>query len=530
MSKGRFSSSDWHSMRTVDDFFERLGSEEGPSLTSTLTEDRPWLDTFAACGGGLRGTALIECVDKVAAKIFPQQQCDPFIVLAGNNLSTALVILAAMRFRKTIAVLPSDTSDAVIERLRSQLGKSSQLIVAAHVSRGNMDTRLSAADCVHVARIEPKPPDDGLSDDRRPYLITFTSGSTGMPKGVVHPATTFINCALEFATVTGLAAGETFLNVMPMHYMAGIFNGLIAPLSSGCNVVISDQFSTATAMKFWRLVEDNSISALWLAPTMLAMVMKLDRSGSAQHRKDLRLFIGTGKLDPGLAQQALDRYGIVPVQSYGLSELLYVSVDDHVTFNFGSVGYVLPSVELILKDADQADLQGIATFDTPFAFLGYLDLDGGVSFPSDSSRVFETSDFVERSVASDGRILLRVKMRKDDIILRGGINIDPAEVEEMARGNFELCVSPGARSLGVEFCIVGVDDPMLGQAVSIVISGNLQFDREPRSVLMAINEVLPAGKKVDAMYHLPSLSKGPTGKLQRKKILSDLVSLGTRLA
>lgn len=517
-------------MRTVDDFFERLGSEEGPSLTSTLTEDRPWLDTFAACGGGLRGTALIECVDKVAAKIFPQQQCDPFIVLAGNNLSTALVILAAMRFRKTIAVLPSDTSDAVIERLRSQLGKSSQLIVAAHVSRGNMDTRLSAADCVHVARIEPKPSDDGLSDDRRPYLITFTSGSTGMPKGVVHPATTFINCALEFATVTGLAAGETFLNVMPMHYMAGIFNGLIAPLSSGCNVVISDQFSTATAMKFWRLVEDNSISALWLAPTMLAMVMKLDRSGSAQHRKDLRLFIGTGKLDPGLAQQALDRYGIVPVQSYGLSELLYVSVDDHVTFNFGSVGYVLPSVELILKDADQADLQGIATFDTPFAFLGYLDLDGGVSFPSDSSRVFETSDFVERSVASDGRILLRVKMRKDDIILRGGINIDPAEVEEMARGNFELCVSPGARSLGVEFCIVGVDDPMLGQAVSIVISGNLQFDREPRSVLMAINEVLPAGKKVDAIYHLPSLSKGPTGKLQRKKILSDLVSLGTRLA
>lgn len=470
----------------IDEFFSQLSRSSGPIIVDTTTGVRREI--------GADG--LTDLLDRVAARLenLGVNPGERVVAVFDNCMESALTLLAALRHGVTLCLQPPGTNRDVLLRLQEEIGANASIDA----------TRSSKPVAPQVLMEE-------LPRDRRsmphsfplttPLTITFTSGSTGTPKAVVHSSSSYLSCADVFNQQSGIIASDRFLNVMPMFYMAGIFNGLLAPLAAGASVVIEEAFSTSTAIRFWPIVQDEGISAVWLSPTMLSLVLRLDRSSNAINHALRRLFVGTGALKQKDAEDFAARYGTPVVQSYGLSELLYVSVDDVESPNYGSVGFPLNGVQLITSEADPLSIL------TPFAFLGYL-VNGVVQ---QHQGPFVTSDFVEANENGTYAVV----GRSDDVIIRGGVNIDPLHLEDALR----------ALILGCPFCIVGLADGVLGQRVVLVLDTvdiDASLFREARRLV----DSLPGRARLDQVFSLQHLPIGPTGKIQRAKVRAILEARG----
>ncbi|MEI7752354.1 MAG: class I adenylate-forming enzyme family protein, partial [Candidatus Omnitrophota bacterium] len=131
------------------------------------------------------------------------------------------------------------------------------------------------------------------------FLVTFTSGTTGHPKGVAHRISSVFENARLFNERINFTSSDCFLHVMPMAYMAGILNTLVCPFLAQGTIVSIPPFDARTVLFFWNSVIQYKANAMWLAPTMLAALLKMDRDSGAQeycrvHMK--AILVGTAPL------------------------------------------------------------------------------------------------------------------------------------------------------------------------------------------------------------------------------------------
>lgn len=463
-------------------FFDRLSLLEGAVL-SCASQGRKRI---------IAGTDLLERLDHVAAFLAETgvNPGDRVVAVFDNTLESALTLLTAMRHGITICLQPSGVQVEDLIRLKADL--SAKAIVNATQIDIENTIQIVLDDLDKFRPIRPAP-----VAPHTPFTVTFTSGSTGKPKGVVHSAESFLTCAEAFNRQSGITEHDRFLNVMPMFYMAGIFNGILAPLAAGACVVIGKAFNTATAMGFWQTIAAEEISALWLSPTMLSLVVRLDRTDKTVPAGFRRLFIGTGAMAVEDAEYFYETYGLPPLQSYGLSELLYISVDSGETPNFGTVGYPL---EGVLLDSNTDEPLAIAS---PYGFLGYL-VDGALKRHRGS---FQTSDLAELSENGTLSILGRV----DDIIVRGGVNVNPLDLE--------AALAPIMK--GQAFCITGMPDATLGQKVVVITEGEPLRDDAFAKAQKIIRDH-PGRVQLDEASQVAKLPLGPTGKMRRTALRAML--------
>lgn len=467
----------------VTDYFDRLARIDGPVLT----------DISGAQPRVVTGQDLPHLLDRLASYLAVRGVATGSRVLAlfDNNLESALLLLTAMRHGITLCLQPAGASEAELARVEALAG--CRVRINASGRDGGATSPLRLDDLPADARPAPE------LASFTPFTITFTSGSTGEPKGIVHAAESFLGCAGAFNRQAGITAADRFFNVMPMYYMAGIFNGILAPLHAGAPVVIDAAFGTATAMRFWPLLRANAITAMWLSPAMLSLAVRLDRTDKSVPEGFRRLFVGTGAMAKADAEAFNAVYGMAPLQSYGLSELLYISVDDADAPAFGTVGKPLSGIDIAF------DPLGRLTIGSPHAFLGYL-TEAGIEAPEP---VFVTSDLAE---LDDGR--LSILGRSDDIIVRGGVNINPIELETLLAPVF----------VGRGFCVVGLPDQTLGQRVVLVLEG---AERATDAELLFSAQRLLQDKggraRIDALTHIGTLPLGPTGKIRRSALRSALL-------
>lgn len=468
-------------------FFDRASRIVGPALT----------DISGGTRRAVSGADLTDRLDRLAGVLSKAGATpgDRVVAVFDNTLESALTLLAAMRHGHTLCLQPTGTAAEVLDRVKADLGAVAVINASRSEVTGAVQIRLD--DLAEHAPARPGP-----VAPRTPFTITFTSGSTGTPKGIVHSAESFLSCAEAFNRQTGITGQDRFLNVMPMYYMAGIFNGILAPLMAGAPVVIGEAFNTATAMRFWPTIATEGITALWLSPTMLSLVVRLDRTDKTVPDGFRRLFVGTGAMTAADAVHVHETYGLPPLQSYGLSELLYISVDSADAPHFGSVGHPLAGVDLTCGAEEPLSIT------SPYAFLGYL-VDG-VLQPHEGP--FATSDLAQ--IAEDGT--LSILGRSDDIILRGGVNVNPVDLEAA------LAPVMGGRA----FCITGLPDPTLGQRVVLVTEGAPLGDDAFARAQKTVREH-PGRAQLDAAAQVPKLPVGPTGKIRRSALRAMLDGQGT---
>ena len=341
-------------------------------------------------------------------------------------------------------------------------------------------------------------------DETRLFTITFTSGTTSRPKGIAQTAGAMLNAARSFGDELGYDADTRMLHVLPMTYMAGILNALLCPYVAGGSVVVDRAFDARSVLSFWAPVAKYAANTFWLAPTMIAALLKLDREpGGPGHAQAARaISIGTAPLAQSTRDEFESRYGAPLYESFGLSELLFVSTGSPRHPNPpGSVGRPLAGVELSSGD------DGELLVHTPFAMAGYLGTDG---LPVAPPEWFPTGDLGR--VDNGGNLF--VTGRKKDLIIRGGLNISPEAVEDAL----------GSHPAVARVAVLGVPHELLGEEVVAVVelhAGSSLAEVEG-ALKSHAGELLAAAAVPTRFVEIDSFPVGPTGKIQKPELRARL--------
>ena len=322
----------------------------------------------------------------------------------------------------------------------------------------------------HGGGLEPDP--DPSTEDIA--ILLFTSGTTGEPKAAVlrhKHLGSYIIGTVEFM---GADEDEAALVSVPPYHVAGT-SAVLSSVFAGRRVVYLSSF---TPEGWVAQARDEKISQAMVVPTMLGRILDvLERDGDGPHLPHLRhLSYGGGRMPVPVIERALALLPHVDfVNAYGLTEtsstIAVLGPDDHrealasddpdVRARLGSVGRPLPTLEVEIRDADGTPVPAgesgelyVRGEQVAGEYLGRADgLEGGWFPTKDAGRI-------------DGAGYLYLEGRLDDVIVRGGENLSPGEIEDA------LLAHPAVADAGV----VGMPDPEWGETVAAGVV--LAEDRE----------------------------------------------------
>ncbi|EEG06996.1 class I adenylate-forming enzyme family protein [Pseudogulbenkiania ferrooxidans] len=342
----------------------------------------------------------------------------------------------------------------------------------------------SIPDCVHQG---------GMSD---PFLVVFSSGTTGAPKGIVQSLENFFAAAKAFAGAVGLQPGQVTLHNWPMFYNAGLFNLFACPLLSGGVIAVGKRFAAKNLGDFWADLARFRPDSLYLSPTMAATLAKTYRFFSAdlEPLQRARIISTSSILYPAIKEEFLRVLGAPLLPCFGITELGgSFTIGDADSGPF-SVGKVMADVGVQIDD--QAD--GELLVQSPYMALGYLAEGGGIDY-FDRRQPFRTGDLGH---VRDGE--LYISGRKKDSIKKGGEMINLAEVEDMVHAT-QLCE---------ECYAVGKPDLFWGETYDVFFvppaGGNAQAIKDELSRLF--NASLPQSQRPDQIHAVSEVPRTSSGK------------------
>ena len=276
-------------------------------------------------------------------------------------------------------------------------------------------------------------------------LIVYTSGTTGKPKGAVHTHASLLAGASALLTAWDWTPEDRLLLCLPLFHVHGLCAGLFGTLAAGASAAVFDRFDEAAILS-----AAGAGTMFFGVPTMYH---RLAATGEASALGALRLCVsGSAPLAPDLWHR-LSGDGVDVLERYGMTETLLTLSNPLVGERRpGSVGVPLPGVEAALDDADENGIGELLVRGAPLC-RGYWGRDDFLS-----AGWFATGDLV--SVAGDGYVTVRG--RRTELIITGGHNVYPAEVEAV------LSRHPGV----VEVAVVGEASAEWGETVVAYVVGD----------------------------------------------------------
>jgi acyl-CoA synthetase (AMP-forming)/AMP-acid ligase II len=260
-------------------------------------------------------------------------------------------------------------------------------------------------------------------------LVIYTSGSTGRPKGVMLDHANVSATATMLVDWFGLSAADRCLLVLPLFHVNGIMASVVAPLAAGGSTVIADRFNPTT---FWEQVERVRPSYFSAVPTMYSMLAAQQTETEPDTSSLRHVICGAAPMPAELIVQFESRFGVPVVEGYGLSECTIACTANPPLGNRrpGTVGLVLPGQEVEVVDEQDHSLpagqRGEVVVRGPNVMRGYLGM------PEETARTLRGGWLHTGDVGvfdEDGYLTLVDRIK--DLIIRGGENISPSEIEQM---------------------------------------------------------------------------------------------------
>ncbi|MBB1485633.1 class I adenylate-forming enzyme family protein [Oceanospirillum sediminis] len=280
------------------------------------------------------------------------------------------------------------------------------------------------------------------------YLICYTSGTTGSPKGVCHSLEALVANVRSFNSLAGINSNTIMYHVLPMGYMAGFLNTILSPLCAHGKVVIGEQFSARSIINFWPVALENKCNTIWLTPTILSYLTKITRSESiiSKVRDSFSLLlIGTAPLLAPVRDAFEKKFNLKCTESYGMTEVLLVSAN--ILHADSSVGQLIDLAEI---ENESGELK----IRTPNLFLGYYH-QGKMSEAVAKGEYFCTGDLF----SCDDKGNLYIEGRKKDLIIKGGKNISAKYIEEVLVSHEEI----------IDAAVIGIPHSFWGEEIVAVI-------------------------------------------------------------
>lgn len=357
-------------------------------------------------------------------------------------------------------------------------------------------------------------------DDDRLWSIHFTSGTTGLPKGVAHRVGVLLGNAHSFNCTFGIGRHRRFVHVMPMPYMAGFLNTLLGAFTAEASIILAPQFGPESALRFWDPVKTYGGDTIWMSPTMLATLTRIDRGRMGIElcrSKAMRIFGGTAPLTVKVRREFEAKYGVEVVESYGLSELLLIAANDGPAGPKDlSVGACLPEIRISIRNQGgeevTAGTDGAIFVNTPFALAGYIDFDTGAAL-APAGCWFDTGDIGH--LDDDGYLFVTGRVK--DLIIRGGLNISPRQIEEVLLQH----------SIVNDAAVVGVPHDFYGEQVvaAIILIAGVKMDDALTSLREQCVSALGPSAVPDRFVALDAFPVTNLGKIRKQAIREVLIDI-----
>ncbi|MGB7600056.1 MAG: class I adenylate-forming enzyme family protein [Candidatus Sulfotelmatobacter sp.] len=378
------------------------------------------------CKGDRLGVILPNCCE-LAVLYFACIYIGAVIVPVNPALSKGEIQFIVGSCKPALIVACSSNAESVREFHANVLALQTGQDVNRNADRGNAITIDELEEAEKFVPLETADADDLV-------VIMYTSGTSAKPKGLAHKLGRMLRNALAFAGAQKIDEGSRFYLTLSMAYMGGFYNLLILPFLCGASVAVDHVFDARSSLHFWEKAKKNRINTLWMAPTVLSILLRMDRGRTGEEfcRSAVRhVFVGFAPLSLKIKHEFESRYGIRLIENYGLSETLFVTARSaDAPSGSGYVGEPLPGVVLRIVN-DEGDLvapgvDGEVQILTPDLMTGYLDAEGRL-LETEAGAWFATGDVGHLDEGSS----LLITGRKKDIIIRGGVNISPAAIEEV---------------------------------------------------------------------------------------------------
>ena len=350
---------------------------------------------------------------------------------------------------------------------------------------------------LRAAGFEPGRPDD-------PVLLLHTSGTTSRPKQVPLLQRNLTAQARSIATHYALTESDVSFCAMPLFHVHGLVASTLAQLAAGGTVVVPRRFSPR---RFHPQAAAEAVTWLSAGPTLHQMILE-HATGFLPSLRFLRSC--SSALPVQLMQEAEDRYEVPMVEAYGMTEATHQMTSNPLppaSRRPGSVG-VEAGAEVRIVDAAGAEVPAGAPGEVAVRGRGLTP--GYLNNPEANAQAFVEGWFRtgDEGVLEAGYLRLRGRLK--EMIIRGGENVSPYEIEAVLRSHPQVA----------EAVAFGVEDGKYGQVVQAAVV--LEGDATPDELRRHARESLAAFKVPDRVYVLDQIPKTATGKVQRSRLASQL--------
>jgi acyl-CoA synthetase (AMP-forming)/AMP-acid ligase II len=487
--------------------FLEMAAEAAPDRIGLVCDGKRW--SYSDLLAGARG----------AAELIRQSGCVHVALLDESSEAAAMALFGAALAGVPYVPLNYRLADADLAALLDRIAPALIIGDAQRVGRLDLSeasSALSRADFVAAALVAAAKARNEGDEGEGIAIMLFTSGTTAAPKAAILRHSNLVSYILGTVEFASAPEGDAALVSVPPYHIAGIA-ALLSSIYAQRRILMLPAFSPEAWID---LAHAEGATNAFVVPTMLSRIIEtLDKSGAA-HPASLRsIAYGGGKMPLELIQRALDLFPATGfTNAYGLTEtsstVALLGPDDHRTAQashdpkirarLASVGKPLPTIELEIRDEDgQCCAAGVAGEiylrgdQVSGEYKEKTALDGDGWFPT------RDAGYVDE----DGYLFLAG--RADDVIVRGGENMSPGEIEDVLLTHPAISDAAAVAVASVEW----------GEAVGIAVVTRQGYGRAEEAELKAlIRARLRSSRVPEQVLFVDALPYNEMGKLLRREI------------
>lgn len=496
-----------------------------PSVLATTARRVPQHPALKWGDSSLTYADLDATVDRLAGELISRglRPGDRVVLVAGNTPEFVIGLYGALRAGAIVAPVNPRSARPELEHFLADtearmllvdptVGEGVQALAAADSGSAQLlalgaldgfDDVLAAADGRPEGAVAH--PDLAEDDDA---LIIYTSGTTGRPKGaqLTHDNLN-LNAQRSAEDIIGIQPDDVIMGCLPLFHVFGLTCGLNAAVRQGATLTLIPRFDPGKALE---VIARDTVTIFEGVPTMYGAMLH-HPAVSETDTSSLRTCVSGGSSLPGETLREFEEtFKVSLLEGYGLSETSPVA-----SFNMldqptkpGTIGRAIPGCEMKLIGEDGQTVgpgEGVGEI----AIRGDNVMKGYWGKPESTEAAipdgwFRTGDIA--SVDEDG--YYTIVDRKKDLIIRGGMNIYPREIEEV------LYTHPDV----LECAVVSVPHPELGEDVGAAVSLREGASGDLEEIKQYVKDRVAAYKYPRTIWVLDELPKGPTGKILKREI------------